>query len=199
MAALLLVFSLLLADFFDTMGTMTAIGAEAGLNDEEGMPPNTERILVVDSIAAIAGGAGGVSSNTSYIESASGVGEGARTGLASIVTGVLFLLATFFTPVVSAIPSEAAVPALVLVGFLMMQQVKGIDWDDVEIAIPAFLTIVLMPFTYSITVGIGAGFIAYVLIKVVRGKVARRPPVDVGRRGAVRRLLRIDPLTSLLT
>lgn len=171
LAALLLVFSLLLADFFDTMGTMTAIGAEAGLNDEEGTPPHAQRILVVDSVAAIAGGAAGVSSNTSYIESASGVGEGARTGLASVVTGVLFLLATFFTPLVSAIPSEAAVPALVLVGFLMMQQVAEIDWRDVELAIPAFLTIVLMPFTYSISVGIGAGFVAFVLIKVVVGKV----------------------------
>jgi adenine/guanine/hypoxanthine permease len=169
--ALLLVFSLMLADFFDTMGTMTAIGAEAGLLDEEGIPPNTERILVVDSIAAAAGGAAGVSSNTSYIESASGVGEGARTGLASVVTGVLFLLSMVLAPLVKIIPSEAAVPALVLVGFLMMQQVKGIDWDDVEIAIPAFLTIVLMPFTYSITVGIGAGFIAYVVIKLARGKV----------------------------
>jgi AGZA family xanthine/uracil permease-like MFS transporter len=170
--AALLVFSLMLADFFDTMGTMTAIGAEAGLNDEKGIPPNTQRILIVDSVAAIAGGAGGVSSNTSYIESASGVGEGARTGLASIVTGVLFLLSMFFTGIVQAIPSEAAVPALVLVGFLMMQQVKAIDWDDLEIALPAFLTIVLMPFTYSITVGIGAGFLAYVLIKVFRGKAA---------------------------
>ncbi|MBZ5734704.1 NCS2 family permease [Nocardioides sp. TRM66260-LWL] len=170
-SALLFVFTLLLADFFDTMGTMTAIGAEAGLLDEEGLPPHTERILVVDSLAAVAGGAAGVSSNTSYIESASGVGEGARTGLASIVTGLLFLLTIVFAPVVAVIPSEAAVPALVLVGFLMMQQVTGISWDDPEIALPAFLTIVLMPFTYSITVGIGAGFLAYVLLKVVRGKV----------------------------
>jgi AGZA family xanthine/uracil permease-like MFS transporter len=166
----LLVFTLLLADFFDTMGTMTAIGAEAGLLDDEGNPPNTKRILIVDSIAAAAGGAASVSSNTSYIESASGVGEGARTGLASVVTGVLFLLATLFAPLVEIIPNEAAVPALVLVGFLMMQQVRGIDWDDLEIALPAFLTIVLMPFTYSISAGIGAGFLAYVLIKVVRGK-----------------------------
>jgi AGZA family xanthine/uracil permease-like MFS transporter len=118
-----------------------------------------------------------VSSNTSYIESASGVGEGARTGLASVVTGVLFLLATVFSPLVEIIPNEAAVPALVLVGFLMMQQVKNIDWDDVEIAIPAFLTIVLMPFTYSISVGIGAGFIAYTLIKVVRGNVRAIHPL----------------------
>jgi AGZA family xanthine/uracil permease-like MFS transporter len=154
------------------MGTMTAIGAEAGLLDEDGVPPNTMKILAVDSVAAAAGGAAGVSSNTSYIESASGVGEGARTGLASVVTGVLFLISIFFAPLVKIIPSEAAVPALVLVGFLMMQQVKGIDWDDLEIAIPAFLTIVLMPFTYSITAGIGVGFIAYVLIKVVRQKAA---------------------------
>jgi AGZA family xanthine/uracil permease-like MFS transporter len=169
-AAVLLVFTLMLADFFDTMGTMTAIGAEAGLLDEEGAPPNTPRILVVDSIAAAAGGAAGVSSNTSYIESAAGVGEGARTGLASVFTGLLFLVAIFLAPVVDIIPSEAATPALVLVGFLMMQQVSGIDWDDLEIAIPAFLTIVLMPFTYSITVGIGAGFLAYTVIKLVHGK-----------------------------
>jgi AGZA family xanthine/uracil permease-like MFS transporter len=168
----LLVFTLMLADFFDTMGTMVAIGGEAGLLNEEGNPPNLERILVVDSVAAIAGGAASVSSNTSYIESASGVGEGARTGLASIVTGVLFLLATFLAPLVAVVPYEAATPALVVVGFLMMQQVKGIDWDDLEIALPAFLTIVLMPFTYSITVGIGAGFVAYVFIKIIRGKAA---------------------------
>ena len=169
-AVVLFIFTLLLADFFDTMGTMTAIGAEAGLLDAEGNPPNTKRILIVDSLAAAAGGAAGVSSNTSYIESASGVGEGARTGLASVVTGALFLLATLFAPLVAVIPNEAAVPALVLVGFLMMQQVRGIDWDDLEIAIPAFLTIVLMPLTYSISAGIGAGFLAYVLIKIVRGK-----------------------------
>ena len=176
-AAILLIFTLMLADFFDTMGTMTAIGAEAGLLDEEGLPPNTTKILVVDSIAAAAGGAAGVSSNTSYIESASGVGEGARTGLASVVTGALFLLSMVFAPLVEIIPSEAAVPALVLVGFLMMQQVKEIDWNDLEIAIPAFLTIVLMPFTYSITAGIGAGFVAYVLIKAVRGKAASVHPL----------------------
>jgi adenine/guanine/hypoxanthine permease len=168
-AAVLFVFTLMLADFFDTMGTMTAIGAEAGLLDAEGNPPNPQRILVVDSLAAVAGGAAAVSSNTSYIESASGVGEGARTGLASVVTGLLFLLAMFFAPLVEVVPYEAATPALVIVGFLMMTQVKSIDWDDIEIALPAFLTIVLMPFTYSITAGIGAGFITYVLIKTVRG------------------------------
>jgi AGZA family xanthine/uracil permease-like MFS transporter len=181
------------------MGTMTAIGAEADLLDEEGVPPNTQRILVVDSLAAAAGGAAGVSSNTSYIESASGVGEGARTGLASVVTGVLFLLAIVLAPIVEIIPSEAAVPALVLVGFLMMQQVKGIDWDDLEIAIPAFLTIVLMPFTYSITVGIGAGFLAYAIIKLVRGKVREVHPLMWIVAALFVLYFTLTPVTRLLT
>jgi AGZA family xanthine/uracil permease-like MFS transporter len=196
---ILLIFTLMLADFFDTMGTMTAIGAEAGLLDKEGMPPNTERILVVDSIAAAAGGAAGVSSNTSYIESASGVGEGARTGLASVVTGLLFLVTILVTNLVSIIPSEAAVPALVLVGFLMMQQVSDIDWRDLEVALPAFLTITLMPFTYSITVGIGAGFLAYVLIKLVKGKVAEVPPLLWVIAALFVVYFAIHPLTELLT
>jgi AGZA family xanthine/uracil permease-like MFS transporter len=197
--ALLLVFTLMLADFFDTMGTMTAIGAEAGLLDSEGIPPNTQRILIVDSVAAAAGGAAGVSSNTSYIESASGVGEGARTGLASVVTGVLFLLSIFLAPLVSVIPSEAAVPALVLVGFLMMQQVRGISWDDTEIAIPAFLTIILMPFTYSISVGIGAGFLAFVLIKAVKGKAAQVHPLLWVVAGLFVVYFAIHPITVLFT
>lgn len=198
-AAVLLIFTLMLADFFDTMGTMTAIGAEAGLLDEDGVPPNTRRILVVDSLAAAAGGAAGVSSNTSYIESASGVGEGARTGLASVVTGLCFLLAMVFAPLVNIIPSEAAVPALVLVGFLMMQQITDIDWRDLEIAIPAFLTIVLMPFTYSISVGIGAGFLAFVFIKLVKGKVGQvHPLMWVVAVGFLIYFL-IKPITALLT
>ena len=198
-AALLLVFTLLLADFFDTMGTMTAIGAEAGLLDEEGKPPHTERILVVDSIAAAAGGAAGVSSNTSYIESASGVGEGARTGLASVVTGVLFLVSTFLAPLVEHIPNEAAVPALVLVGFLMMSQVSNISWDDAEIAIPAFLTIVLMPFTYSITAGIGAGFVSFAFLKLVRGKAGQVHPLLWVVAALFVVYFAIDPLTRWLT
>ena len=169
-AVALLVFSIMLADFFDTMGTMVAVGGEAGLLDEKGNPPRTKQILVVDSIAAAAGGAGSVSSNTSYIESAAGVGDGARTGLASVVTGIAFLLATFLSPLVDMVPFEAATPALVVVGFLMVMQVSGIDWKNYEVAIPAFLTIILMPFTYSITVGIGAGFIVYVVIKLALGK-----------------------------
>jgi AGZA family xanthine/uracil permease-like MFS transporter len=198
-SVLLLIFSLMLADFFDTMGTMTAIGAEADLLDEQGVPPHAERILVVDSIAAIAGGAAGTSSSTSYIESASGVGEGARTGLASVVTGVLFLLTIFLSPFVEMIPSEAAVPALVLVGFLMMQQITGISWDDIEMAIPAFLTIVLMPFAYSISVGIGAGFVSYAFLKLVRGKARELHPLMWIVAALFVVYFAIDPITRWLT
>jgi len=169
-AAILLLFTLLLSDFFDTVGTVTAIGHEAGLADKDGNVDNIQKILLVDSIAAAAGGAAGISSNTSYIESASGVGEGARTGLASIVTGICFLLTTFLAPLVAIIPYEAATPALMIVGFLMMTQIKDIDWDDYGIAIPAFLTIILMPFTYSISVGIGAGFVSFVAIRLFQGR-----------------------------
>jgi AGZA family xanthine/uracil permease-like MFS transporter len=168
--AILFIFTLLLSDFFDTVGTVTAIGHESGLIDDEGNVPNNNRILLVDSIAAVAGGAGSISSNTSYIESAAGVGEGARTGLASVVTGVMFLLTTFLAPLVAVIPYEAATPALVIVGFLMMTQIKTIDWDDLGVAIPAFLTIILMPFTYNISVGIGVGFVTHVLIRAIQGR-----------------------------
>nr|WP_308170142.1 NCS2 family permease [Acrocarpospora catenulata] len=173
----LLVFTLLITDFFDTMGTIVGVGKQANLLNEDGTLPKTREILIVDSIAAAAGGAGSVSSNTTYIESAAGVGEGARTGLASVVTGVLFLLTMFLAPLVEVVPYEAAAPALVVVGFLMMTSIREIDFTDFEIAIPAFLTIVLMPFTYSIANGIGAGFIAYVLIKLVKGKSSEIHPL----------------------
>ena len=176
-SVVLLVFSLLLADFFDTMGTMVAIGAEGDLLDEHGNPPKTREILVVDSLAAIAGGVGGVSSNTSYVESAAGVGEGARTGLASVVTGCMFALSMFFAPLVKMVPYEAATPALVVVGFLMMMQVTDIDWKSPEIALPAFLTIIMMPFSYSITNGIGAGFVSYLVVEVAQGRARRIHPL----------------------
>jgi len=169
-SAILLIFSLLLSDFFDNVGTVTAIASEGGLFDSDGLIPNIDRILLIDGIAAVGGGMGNISSNTSYIESASGVGEGARTGLASVVTGILFLLTIFLAPLVAVIPYEAATPALVIVGFLMMSQIKNIDWQDYGIAIPAFLTMILMPFTYSISVGIGAGFVSHVLVRVVQGR-----------------------------
>jgi AGZA family xanthine/uracil permease-like MFS transporter len=169
-AASLTIFAILLTDFFDTMGTVTGVASEAGLANEDGSVPGVGRVLLVDSIAAFVGGAAGVSSNTTYIESAAGVAEGGRTGFTSIVTGVLFLLAIFLSPLASIIPTQATSPALVLVGYLMFTQVKGIDIANVEDGLPALLTMILMPLTYDITIGIGAGFVTWVLIKVARGK-----------------------------
>jgi AGZA family xanthine/uracil permease-like MFS transporter len=170
LTAVLLVFTLVLSDFFDAMGTIVGISAEAGLLDEKGQVPGIGRVLFIDGAAAVAGGVGSASSNTAYIESAAGVGEGARTGFANLITGGLFGLALFLTPLLTIVPLQAAAPALIAVGFLMMTHVKHIDWDDYEIAVPAFLTIATMPFTYSITDGIGAGFLAYVLVKAVLGR-----------------------------
>lgn len=166
----LLVFTLILSDFFDTMGTVVGVSNEAGLLDENGKVPNLGRVLLIDGVAAVAGGAASASSNTAYIESAAGVGEGARTGFASVVTGSLFGLSLFLAPLALVVPAQAAAPALIVVGFLLMSQVRHIDWEKYEIAVPAFLTIAVMPFTYSITNGIGAGFVAYVVIKTVLGK-----------------------------
>ena len=170
LAALLIVFSIMIADFFDTVGTVTAVGAEGDLLDEKRNLPKSQPVLLVDSLAAAAGGAGSVSSNTTYIESTAGVADGARTGLASVVTGVLFLVAVFFTPLVAVVPAEAAAPALVIVGALMVTQIRYLAWDDMSLVIPAFLTIALMPFTYSITNGIGAGVVSFVLLRVVIGR-----------------------------
>src|SRR5262245_5108912 len=170
--ALLTIFAIMLSDFFDTMGTVTGIAAEAGLAREDGTVPGIGRVLIVDSVAAIAGGVGGTSSNTTYIESAAGVAEGGRTGFASVVTGVLFLAAIVLSPIAGLIPAQATAPALVLVGYLMFTLVKDINVADLEDGLPALLTIVLMPLTYDITVGIGAGFISWVLLKVVRGKMS---------------------------
>jgi AGZA family xanthine/uracil permease-like MFS transporter len=176
-AALLIVFSLMIADFFDTVGTVTAVGAEGGLLDEDRNLPRSQPVLLVDSLAAAAGGAGSVSSNTTYIESASGVADGARTGLASVATGLLFLVAMFFSPLVQIVPSEAAAPALVIVGALMITQIRHLAWDDMVLVIPAFLTIALMPFTYSITNGIGAGVITFVLLSAVTGRLRQIHPL----------------------
>ena len=173
----LTILALMLADFFDTMGTIVAIGQAGGILRDNGNPPRTQEILLVDSLAAVAGGLFSTSSNTSYIESASGVEDGARTGLANIVTGACFLLALFISPIVKVVPSEAVAPVLVLVGFLMMQQVAEIAWNDLEVALPSFFMITLMAFTYSITVGIGAGFLVYLLIKTVRRKANQVHPL----------------------
>ncbi|HEX6447520.1 MAG TPA: NCS2 family permease [Streptosporangiales bacterium] len=177
LASVVIVFSLILSDFFDMMGTIVGVNAQAGLVDERGRLPGIGRALFVDALAAVAGGGASVSSNTAYVESASGVGEGARTGLASVVTGVLLLLAMFFAPLVAVVPSQAASPALVVVGFLMMTRITSIDWKDYGAAIPSFLTIALMPFTYSITNGIGAGFISYVVIKIAQRRAREIHPL----------------------
>jgi AGZA family xanthine/uracil permease-like MFS transporter len=169
-AAIAAVASVMLSDFFDTMGTVIGLGGEARMLDERGRLPGVNRVLLVDSLAAVAGGLTSSSSNTTYIESASGISEGGRTGLAAVVTGVLFLLAMFLSPLAGVIPPEATAPALVIVGYFMMVLVRDIEWSDPGIGIPALLTIVLMPFTYSITNGVGAGFLSYVVIAVLRGR-----------------------------
>ncbi|WP_315987361.1 NCS2 family permease [Actinomadura sp. HBU206391] len=197
-AALLFVFTVMLADFFDTMGTTVGVGAEAGLLDDKGDLPGVRNVLLVDSLGAAAGGAASVSSNTTYIESAAGVAEGARTGLASVVTGGLFLVAMFFAPLVGVVPFEAATPALVVVGFLMMTQIRNIDFGDYDVAIPAFLMIVLMPFSYSITVGIGAGFISYVVIKAFRRRFAEIHPLMWLIAALFVLYFALDPVKSLL-
>ncbi|MFC9285351.1 NCS2 family permease [Streptomyces sp. NPDC057052] len=194
----LLVFTLVLSDFFDTMGTVVGISAEANLLDDEGKVPHLGRVLLIDGAAAVAGGAASSSSATSYIESAAGVGEGARTGFSNLVTGGLFALALFLTPLLTIVPLQAAAPALVAVGFLMMTQVKSIDWDRYEIAVPAFLTIAVMPFTYSITNGIGAGFIAFVLIKTVLGKAREVHWLMWGASALFVVYFAIDPVEQML-
>ncbi|MEU7472300.1 NCS2 family permease [Streptomyces sp. NPDC044984] len=194
----LLVFTLVLSDFFDTMGTVVGVSAEAGLLDERGKVPELGRVLLIDGAAAVAGGASSASSATSYIESAAGVGEGARTGFANLVTGGLFALALFLTPLLTVVPLQAAAPALVAVGFLMMTQVKHIEWDRYEIAVPAFLTIAVMPFTYSITNGIGAGFVAHVVIMAVLGRAKEVHWLLWGASALFLVYFAIDPIEQLL-
>jgi AGZA family xanthine/uracil permease-like MFS transporter len=164
------VLGVMMSDFFDTMGPVTALGEEAGQLDPDGKLPGIKKVLLVDSLAAVAGGAASASSNTTYIESASGVAEGGRTGLTSVVTGALFLACLLLSSVAGVIPVEATAPVLVVVGFFMMQGVGQIDWRDAGLAIPAFLTIVMMPFTYSITNGVGAGILAFAVIRPMQGR-----------------------------
>ncbi|MHC9574612.1 NCS2 family permease [Corynebacterium diphtheriae] len=171
LGATLLLFTLVLANFFDAMGTMTALGKQAELVDDSGVLPDMKKALIIEGTGAIIGGAASASSNTVYVDSAAGIADGARTGLANVVTGVLFLLAMFLTPLYEIVPIEAAAPVLVVVGALMIGQVRDIDFTDFHIALPAFLTIVIMPFTYSIANGIGVGFISFTLLAVFAGKI----------------------------
>ncbi|MFD4367144.1 NCS2 family permease [Rhodococcus sp. NPDC058521] len=177
LAASLLVFTLVLANFFDAMGTMTGLGKEANLTDKDSNLPGIGRALVVEGTGAVVGGGASASSNTVFVESASGIAEGARTGLANVVTGLLFLAAMFLTPLYSVVPIEAAAPALVVVGALMIGQVRDIDFTQFSVALPAFLTMVVMPFTYSIANGIGVGFISWVVLNAAGGGAKRIHPL----------------------
>jgi AGZA family xanthine/uracil permease-like MFS transporter len=171
LTGVLFVFTVLLSCFFDAMGTILAVGDEAKLMDKDGNYPGINKVLVVDGLAVAAGGASSCSANTCFVESTAGVGEGARTGLSSVVTGALFSLALFLTPLATMVPSQAATPALVAVGFLILAgSVKDIDWSDFTIAAPAFLAMVMMPFTYSITHGIGIGFITFSVLRLAVGR-----------------------------
>jgi adenine/guanine/hypoxanthine permease len=186
-SAVIWAFSLFMADFFDTMGTLVGVGKQAGYLDERGELPELRKPLLVDSLAAVAGGAASSSSATTYIESASGVSAGGRTGWVSVVCGALFLPFMFFAPVIGMVPPEATAPALIIVGYLMMttltegeeraessgairQKVSGIDFTDIALGLPAALTIMIMPFTFSIADGIGFGFLAYVVVRAAQGR-----------------------------
>ncbi len=176
-ALLLFVFSLLMSDFFDTMGSVMAVAEQGDFVDKDGNVEGIQPILVVDSVAAAVGGFVGASSVTTYVESASGAAAGARTGLASVVTGALFVVAAFLAPVVGMVSSSATCGALVVVGYLMMSDIGQIDWSRVEVAFPAFITIFGIPMTYSITNGIGFGFISYCAIMVVLGRAREVRPL----------------------
>lgn len=175
LSAILIIFTFMLTDFFDTMGTATAIVEQAGLTDEDGEVPDVGKLLLVDSAGAAVGGLFGVSSNTSYIESSAGVAEGGRTGLTSVVTGVLFLVTIFLSPLAILVAGPVTAAVLILIGFLMVGFIRDIDFADLEEGFPALLAIILMPLTYSITVGIGAGFVMHTVIKIVRGKASQVP------------------------
>ncbi|WP_370414227.1 NCS2 family permease [Streptomyces fradiae] len=177
LTGVLFVFTVLLSCFFDAMGTILGVGDEAKLMDKDGNLPGINKVLLVDGLAVASGGATSSSATTCFVESTAGVGEGARTGLASVVTGALFSVALFLTPLATMVPSQAATPALLAVGFLILAgSVKEIDWSDYTIAMPAFLAMVMMPFTYSITNGIGIGFISFSLLRLVAGR-GREVPV----------------------
>ncbi len=172
-----IIFTFTFVDMFDTMGTLVGVASKANMLDKEGRLPRINRALAVDAVGTMAGAALGTSTVTTYVESASGVAEGGKTGLTALVTGVLFLLALFFSPIVAAIPGQATAPALILVGLFMMEPVLRIDLSDYTEAIPAFLTIILMPLTYSIAEGLVMGVLSYVVIKLVSGRYKEVSPV----------------------
>jgi len=168
--ALMLIFSVMLSDFFDTLGSVIGLGTEGKFLDKKGSLPRIKRVLLVDSLAAAVGGVSSSSSVTTYIESAAGISAGGRTGFSTVIVGLLFLAAIFFSPLADIVPKEATAPALIIVGFLMLTIVKEIPFERFEESFPAFLIMLVMPLTYSISNGIGFGFIAYTLIMLLSGK-----------------------------
>jgi len=177
LALIPIIFSFLITDFFDTMGTVIGVGGQGGFLTPDGKLPRLNRVLLVDSLAAMWGALCSASSVTTYIESAAGVGEGGKTGLVSVVVAILFIITAFFAPLLSIVPSEAVAPALIIVGFLMMTVVRDIPWNDIEEAFPSFVILLTIPLTYSISHGIGYGFIAYSLIKLLLGKAREVHPL----------------------
>jgi len=176
-AIVMIVFTLIFSNFFDAMGTMTGLAGEAGLSDKKGDFPRIKSALVIEGVGAIAGGATSSSSATVFVESGSGIGEGARTGFATSITGVLFLLAMFFAPLTGLVPGEIAAAALVLVGALMLAQIKNIDFADFRVLLPVFLTATVMPMTYSIANGIGAGFVSWIVVNALSGRAKTIHPL----------------------
>ncbi|KUI16310.1 MFS transporter [Mycobacterium lehmannii] len=176
-AATMFVFTLVFANFFDAMGTFTGLSREAGLADEKGTFPRLRAALIVEGAGAVVGGASSASSNTVFVESGAGIGEGARTGLANIVTGVLFLAAMFISPLASVVPTEVAAAALVIVGSMMVSHLRHIDISEFSVALPVVLTVATMPFSYSIANGIGVGFIAWVVLRSAAGKAREISPL----------------------
>ncbi len=177
LAGVMLVFTLVFTNFFDAMGTFTGLSRQAGLADDHGNFPRLQSALVVEGTGAVVGGAVSASSNTVFIESGTGIGEGARTGLASLVTGVLFLAAMFLTPLAAIVPSEVAAAALVVVGALMASVLRDIDFDEFSVTLPVVLTVAVMPLSYSIANGIGVGFIAWVVLRSASGRARAISPL----------------------
>ena len=169
--------SFLFVDMFDTIGTLIGVSSKAGMLDKNEKLPRIKPALLADAIATSVGAVFGTSTTTTFVESSAGVGEGARTGLASIVTGFLFLLAIFFAPIFTAIPGFATAPALIFVGFLMVSSILQVNFDDVAEAVPAYLCMAAMPLVYSISEGIAIGVISYVIIHVVCGKSKKITPL----------------------
>ncbi|WP_159774395.1 NCS2 family permease [Streptomyces sp. HM190] len=194
----MIVFTLVLAGFFDAMATIIGVGTEAGLADDKGRMPGLSKALFIDGAGGAIGGVAGGSGQTVFVESATGVGEGARTGLSSVVTGLFFAACLFFTPLTAIVPGEVAAAALVVIGAMMMTNARHVDWSDRATAIPVFLTVVIMPFTYSITAGVAAGVVSYVAIRLAQGRAREIGAFMWGLTAVFVVFFALDPIESWL-